>query len=133
MSQHQWPKSKFLRVFNNTEVKKIRITLDELGHPQSPTPIHCYNTTSFGNLNFLIKHQRLQAINMRHFWPPCQQAEPILHVRCHPGQENLGDYQWKVQIGAHQKRVRTFYIHLEHSPRFLQRAPKKVPVEGVFE
>ena len=33
---------------NTTELKILRINLEELGHPQHPTPIHCENTTAVG-------------------------------------------------------------------------------------
>jgi hypothetical protein len=35
---------------NAQEAKVIRLVLEELGHPQSPTPIHIDNTTTVGIL-----------------------------------------------------------------------------------
>ena len=101
------------------EVKILRITLDELGHPQPPNPIHCNNTTAVGIVNSLIKRQISWANNMRFFWLLCQQKQSILHVSYHPGQKNLHDYHSKVYNRAHHKRLRPFYIHSEHSPIFL--------------
>ena len=40
------------------EAKLLRITLQELGHPQLPTPIHVYNMTAVGIVNNTIKRQR---------------------------------------------------------------------------
>ena len=48
---------------NAMEVKIIRLTLHELGHPQPPTPIHVDNTTAVGIVNSTIKRQRSRAIN----------------------------------------------------------------------
>ena len=39
------------------EGKVLHLTLDELGHPQLPTPIHIDNTTTVGIVNNTIKRQ----------------------------------------------------------------------------
>ena len=43
------------------EAKVLKITLQELGHPQPPTPIHVDNTTAVGIVNNTIKRQRSRA------------------------------------------------------------------------
>jgi hypothetical protein len=43
--------------FNAQEAKVLCLTLDELGHPQPPTPIHFNNTTTVGIVNNTIKQQ----------------------------------------------------------------------------
>ena len=53
---------------NAREAKVLRITLQELGHPQPPTPIHVDNTTEVGIVNNTIKRQRSRAMEMRYFW-----------------------------------------------------------------
>ena len=40
---------------NGKEAKVLRLTLDELGHPQPPTPIHVDNTTAVGIVNSTSK------------------------------------------------------------------------------
>ncbi len=40
---------------NAQEAKVIRLVLEELGHPQLPTPIHVDNTTTVGIVNNMIK------------------------------------------------------------------------------
>jgi hypothetical protein len=52
---------------NAQEAKVIRLDLEELGHPQPPTPIHIDNTTTVGIVNNTIKRQRSQAMEMRYF------------------------------------------------------------------
>ncbi len=42
---------------NAQEVKVIWLVLEELGHPQPPTPIHIDNTTTVGIINNTIKQQ----------------------------------------------------------------------------
>ena len=46
----------------------IRMTLEEMGHPQSPTPMMVDNSTAVGFANGRIKHKRSKAINMRFHW-----------------------------------------------------------------
>ena len=60
---------------NALEAKVMCLTLEELGHPQPPTPIHCDNTTAVGVVNSSIKRQRSRAMNMRYFWLLCQEAQ----------------------------------------------------------
>ena len=40
---------------NAKEAKITRLTLEELGHPQPPTPIHCDNVTAAGLANNTVK------------------------------------------------------------------------------
>ena len=53
---------------NAQEAKVILIVLEELRHPQPPTPIHVNNTTTVGIVNNTIKRQRSRAMEMRYFW-----------------------------------------------------------------
>ena len=43
---------------NAKEAKIIRLTLEELGHPQSPTPMHCENARAAGIANNTVKRQQ---------------------------------------------------------------------------
>ena len=42
---------------NAKEEKIIRLTLEELGYPQPPTPMHCDNVTASGIANNNVKRQ----------------------------------------------------------------------------
>jgi hypothetical protein len=56
-------------VFINTkEGAVLRTTLEELGHPQPPTPMETYNTTATGYINGTIKQKRTKAMDMRFYW-----------------------------------------------------------------
>ena len=63
---------------NAQEAKLLRVTLQELGHPQLPTQIHVDNTTAVGIVNNTIKRQRSRAMEMRHFWLIDQYCQKIL-------------------------------------------------------
>ena len=45
-----------------------RTTLEELDHPQPPTPIQVDNTTCAGFANDAIKQRRTKSIDMNHYW-----------------------------------------------------------------
>jgi hypothetical protein len=47
--------------------KVIHLVIEELGHPQPPTPIHIDNTTTMGIVNNTIKQQQSRAMEMRCF------------------------------------------------------------------
>ena len=53
---------------NMKEVKILQTILEELGHTQPPTPIHCDNFTSVGIANDTVKNQRSRSMEMRFFW-----------------------------------------------------------------
>jgi hypothetical protein len=50
---------------NAKEGAILRTTLEELGHPQPPTPIETDNTTATGYSNGTIKQKRTKAMDMR--------------------------------------------------------------------
>eukprot|EP00804_Cyclotella_cryptica_P014578 CCRYP_004837-RA/>CCRYP_004837-RA protein AED:0.52 eAED:0.52 QI:0/-1/0/1/-1/0/1/0/135 len=45
----------------------MRLTLEELGHPQPPTRIHVDNSTTVGIVNNTIKRQKSRSMEMRYF------------------------------------------------------------------
>ena len=107
---------------NAREAKVLRLTLQELGHPQPPTPIHVDNTTAVGIVNNTIKRQRSRAMEMRYFWLLDQYAQQNFDFQHHPGQENLADYPSKHHTGTGHQHVRPYYLHMKDSPTHLPRA-----------
>jgi hypothetical protein len=49
----------------------FRLTLEEMGHPQPPTLVHCNNSTAVGIANNSVKKQRSQSMEMQFFWVAC--------------------------------------------------------------
>eukprot|EP00956_Cyclotella_meneghiniana_P012720 scaffold18074_cov132-Cyclotella_meneghiniana.AAC.3 len=86
---------------NAKEGRVIRLILQELGHPQPPTPIHCDNSTAAGIANNTVKRQRSRSMEMRYFWVADQVQRKQFDVKWHPGQENLGDYYTKHHPASH--------------------------------
>ena len=83
----------------------FRLTLEELGHPQPKTQVHCDNATAIGIANNTFKRQCLQSIEMQHFWVCDKIAQDAYDIKWHPGQENLADYQSKHHTGTHHQDV----------------------------
>ena len=50
------------------ETKIIRLILEEMGHPQPPTPVHSDNKTATGITNDTAKKHRSRSMEMRYFW-----------------------------------------------------------------
>ena len=50
---------------NIKEGQVLRLTLEEMGHPQPPTPIHCKNATAVGIANKTVKKHRSRPMEMR--------------------------------------------------------------------
>ena len=77
---------------NAKEGKIIRMTLEEMGHKQPPTPIHCDNVTATGIANNTVKKQQSRSMEMRLFWITDQVKIGNVDVQWHPGQKNRADY-----------------------------------------
>ena len=118
---------------NAQEAKIIRLILAELGHPQPATPIHVDNTTAVGIFNDTIKRQKSRAMEMRYFWLLDHEAQKILDVSHHPGQENLGDYPSKHHTAQVHQHVRPYVVHMDNSPTVLHRAAMPSTRRGCAE
>ena len=108
--------------YNCQEGKILRLVLEELGHPQPPTPVHCDNSTAVAIANDTVKKQRSRSMEMKFFWTTSQVAIGNFNVTWHPGQENLADYFTKHFDAKHHQNVRPWYLHMKNSPRTLPRA-----------
>ena len=54
--------------YNAKEALPFRATLEEMGHPQPPTPMEVDNETAIGFLKSKMKQKRSKAIDMRFYW-----------------------------------------------------------------
>ena len=115
---------------NCKEGKIIRLILEELGHPQPPTPVHCDNATAVGIANDTVKKHRSRSMEMRYFWITDKVDRKFFVVLWHPGQENLADYFTKHFDAKHHREVRPWYLHANNSPRFLPRAAAPATLRG---
>ncbi len=98
--------------------------LEEMDHPQPPTPIHCDNSTAVGIVNNTVKQQRSRSMEMRFFWVADAVTQGKFDIKYYPGKEKLGDYKSKHHIGAHHTAVQTWYLHKPTSVHELPCASK---------
>ena len=118
-------------LFLNAKVGKIiRLILEELGHPQPPTPIHCDNSTCVGISNGTVKQQQSRSMEMRYFWIVDQVALGYFKVLWYPGLENLADYFTKLFSAKNHIHVRLIYLQCKNSPRYLQRSASPSTLQG---
>ncbi len=108
----------------------FHLTLEELGHPQPKTHIHCNNATAVCVANNTTKRQQLRSMEMRYFWICDKVAQDVIDVKWHPVQENLADYQSKHHPGAQRTALHPWYLHKDNSPLVLPRAIRPSTLKG---
>jgi hypothetical protein len=101
---------------NAKEGAVLRTTLQELGHPQPPTPMETDITTATGYSNCTIKQKRTKAMDMRFYWIKDRVKQGQFNVYWGPGYQNLADYFTKYHSRAHHKRMRDIHIHANELP-----------------
>ena len=116
---------------NCKEERILRLILNEMGHNQPPTPVHCNNSTAVSIANDTVKRQRSRSMEMRYFWVVDQCQQKHFNVVGCPGKEILADYQSKHHVGTHHQNVRPWYLHENNSPRVLPQLWRLGPCEGV--
>jgi hypothetical protein len=94
----------------------LRTTLEELGHPQPPTPMETDNTTATGYINGTRKQKCTKAMDMRFYWIKDSVRQGQFNVYWGPGFQNLADYFTKHHSPAHHKRIHDVYIHADERP-----------------
>ena len=73
--------AEFGALFHNTkEATPLRTTLEELGHPQPPTPVLVDNSTAVGLANDTVTQRRSRAIDMRFYWVRDRVNQQQYHV-----------------------------------------------------
>ncbi len=96
---------------NGQEAIPIRNTLEELGHPQPPTPMQVDNTTAVGFANGTIKQKGSKAIDMRFYWIQDRTRQGQFLIYWRPGADNLANYHTKHHSAAHHRLMRPKFLH----------------------
>ena len=108
-------------LFMNAQVAApMRVTLEELGHPQPATPMKTDNSTANGIMNGTIKQQRSKAIDMRFYWLKDRAEQGQFRIYWAPGDENWADYFTKHHSSTHHRILRPCYLEEPDSPVDLQ-------------
>jgi hypothetical protein len=106
----------------------LRVTLTELGHIQSPTPLRTDNYTAFGILNETIKQKISRAMDMRYHWLTDRVRQKQFDIYWRPGRENLGDYHTKHHSAQHHKDMRGLILHQAKNLQVLRGCVKLLPL-----
>jgi hypothetical protein len=100
---------------NGKDACPIRTCLEELGHPQPPTPLQTDNTTADGIANDTVKQKRSKAINMHFYWIRDRVRQGQFHVYWIKGDSNQSDYFTKHFPARHHQDVRPDYLYQANS------------------
>jgi len=95
---------------NAQAICPIRVALEELGHPQPPTPLQTDNNTASGIVNDTVKQRRSKAIDMRFYWIRDRSRQGDFHVFWRPGNTNRADYFSKHHSPTHHQAMRPHYL-----------------------
>jgi hypothetical protein len=106
----------------------LQVTLTELGHVQSPTPIRTDNSTAFEILDKTIKQKRSKVMDMIYHWLTDRVSQKQYDVYWRPGRENLGDYHTKHHSAQHHKDMRGLILHQANSLQVLRGCVKLLPL-----
>jgi predicted transposase YdaD len=99
-------------LFENTKCATIlRMTIEEMGYPQPPTPVQTDNSMACGIANDNIKQQRSRAIDMRFYWVRDRVKQNQFHIYWGPGKLNLVDYYSKHHPPAHHQQIQSTYLY----------------------
>ncbi|KAG7349113.1 hypothetical protein IV203_011710 [Nitzschia inconspicua] len=96
---------------NGKEACPIRACLEELGHPQGPTPIVTDNSTAAGIANDTVKQKRSKAMDMRFYWIHDRVRQIQFHIIWCKGALNRADHFTKHHPAAHHRAIRSAYLH----------------------
>jgi hypothetical protein len=92
---------------NAREAVPLRQLLEQMGHPQPPTPMQTDNSTALGVVTSNIQPRRTKAMDMRFHWLRCREAQKQFRFFWRPGKTNLADYWTKHHCAAHHIEQRT--------------------------
>ena len=112
----------------------IRLTLEDMGHPQPPTQLRTDNLTAQGILSGVYKRKRSKWNDMNFHWIRCRVKQKQFKVMRGPGKENLGDSPTKHHPAAHHKKMRPINLYVEgKSPSSLKGCVKLMTEEPVTQ
>jgi hypothetical protein len=95
---------------NGKTATQHRTVLEELGHPQPPTPIVTDNSTASGIANDTVKQKRSKAMDMRFYWLRDRVRQGQFIVYWKPGKTNKADYFTKHHATKHHREMRYTYL-----------------------
>ena len=77
---------------NCQEAVPIRITIEEMGHSQPPTPVQVDNSTVLGIATGTIKQRKSKEMDTSFYWIRDRKIQKKFNIYWKPGSTNRGDY-----------------------------------------
>ena len=96
--------------YNAKELLPLRQTLEELGHPQGPTPLQFDNMSATQILKNEVSQKRSKAMDMRYYWLRDRAKQQQFHIHWKKGTQNLADYFTKHHSPSHHKKMRPLFL-----------------------
>jgi hypothetical protein len=87
-----------------------RNLLEEMGHPQPPTPIQTDNSTAYGVVTNKIQPKATKAMDMRFHWLRDREQQKQFRIYWRPGPDNHADFWTKHFATKHHENIRPEYI-----------------------
>ena len=88
-----------------------RVTLEEMGHPQSKTPVTTDNNTAHGLTMGTMNSKASKSNDMRFQWLKCRKAQGLFRFLWARGHLNRADYPSKHHQASHHQRVRPSVVY----------------------
>ena len=95
---------------NCKEAIPIRTMLEEIGHPQPPTPVKTDNSTATGIIHRTVKQRRSKAIDMRFYWLQDRSDQDQFKFYWQKGADNKADYLTKHHPTRHHRLQRPVHL-----------------------
>ena len=104
---------------NAKEVEVLRTLLEEMVHPQGPTPTQPDNSKASGIINKTVKQRISKATDMRFYrvMDKCQKKHFLIYLA--PGKYNMGDYHTKFHSPLYHNKRCPLHVHTETSPQYV--------------
>ena len=98
---------------NCQEAVPIRITLEEMGHHQTPTPVQVDNSTALGIATGKIKQCKSKGLYMRFYGLRDRSNQDQFNIYWKPGSTNKGDYFTKHSPRPPQNSTPKLFAHIK--------------------
>ena len=95
---------------NTTTAVPIRHILQNIGHPQPPTPVKTDNTTATAFVYNNIHQKRSKSWDMRYHWLRDRQTQQQFNIFWEKGINNEADYFTKHHPTTHHRAKRPRYV-----------------------
>ena len=97
--------------FNAQRAIPIRIALEEMGHPQPPTPIKTDNASALGYIYDNIRQKRSKSFDMKFHWLRDREQQKQFRYYWDKGSNNNADYFTKHHPPAvHREKRKVYFV-----------------------